>query len=242
MTGAPRDADSRAADPSAIDARGVEKAYRVGPRTVPALRGLDLLVQRGRFVMLEGRSGAGKSTLLNTLAGLDRPDAGEISLAGRRVTGASEDELVELRRTTVATIYQSFALLPLLTAEENVGVPLRMAGTPVRERDERVAELLEQVGLAKHAKQRPDELSGGQLQRVAIARALASRPQVLLADEPTGQLDTRTGNQIMGLLRELVDVDGVTALVVSHDRLLEHHVDEVLQLVDGRVVAGGAAA
>lgn len=218
-----------------IDMVDVHKTYRVGEHQVHALRGLSMQIPPGRFVMLKGRSGAGKSTLLNVLAGLDRPDSGEITLAGQRVTGASEDALVDLRRHTVATIHQSFALLPLLTAEENVGVPLRITAVPAAQRDARVAELLQRTGLSPHAKQRPDELSGGQMQRVAIARALAGSPRVLLADEPTGQLDSHTGRSIMALLRELVEADGVTALVASHDAMLEQYVDDVLSIVDGHL-------
>ncbi|MGH3444031.1 MAG: ABC transporter ATP-binding protein, partial [Nocardioidaceae bacterium] len=158
---------------------------------------------------LKGRSGSGKTTVLNLLSGLDRPDHGHISVAGRDLDHATDNELLALRREAVATIHQNFALLPLLTAEENVGVPLRIGLVPTRERDRLVAGLLERSGLSDHAKQHPDELSGGQMQRVAIARALAQQPRVLLADEPTGQLDTHTGRTVMALLRELVDTDGV---------------------------------
>lgn len=225
---------------SAIQLRGVCKTYRAGGREVPALRGVDLAVEQGTLTMVRGRSGAGKSTLLSLLAGLDATDDGEIEVAGQQVSSAGEDELVRLRRESVSVIYQDFALIPLLTAGENVGVPLRIAKAPARERDARVAELLERVGLAAHAKQRPGELSGGQLQRVAIARALATRPQVLLADEPTGQLDSHTARSMMDLLREVVDHDGVTILMATHDEMLEQHADAVFELTDGTITEASA--
>lgn len=221
---------------SAIRVRGLRKTYRAGGRDVSALRGVDLAVEPGTLTVIEGRSGAGKSTLLSLLAGLDTADEGDIVVARQQVSGAGEDELVRLRRETVALIYQDFALLPVLTAAENVGVPLRIAKAPARERDARVGELLERVGLAAHARQRPDELSGGQLQRVAIARALATHPRVLLADEPTGQLDSHTARSMMDLLREVVDQDGVTVLVATHDELLEQRADAVFGLADGVIV------
>ena len=221
---------------------GVHKTYGQGSTAVHALRGVDLVVPAGGLVALTGRSGAGKSTLLGLVAGLRRADTGRIVVAGTDVTAADDDALVGLRRDVVGVIYQDFALLSLLTAEENVGVPMRIRRTEAKERDRRVAELLDRVGLTGHARQRPDELSGGQQQRVAIARALANRPRVLLADEPTGQLDSETGVRIMELLGEVVREDGVTALVATHDPLIEEMADAVWHLEDGVVtetVGGG---
>jgi putative ABC transport system ATP-binding protein len=225
-----------------IDVEDVTKTYRRGKGEVQALRGASLHAQPGRLTVLKGRSGAGKTTLLNLLAGLDRADAGSITVAGTDVTAASDDTLVRLRRETVSMIYQHFALLPLLTAEENVGVPLRITRASRRERDARVAELVDQVGLTKHAAQRPAELSGGQLQRVAIARALVTDPEVLLADEPTAQLDSHTGTAIMELLHRLVTERGMTALVATHDPMIESLADAVLHLDDGVVLEHATVA
>lgn len=219
----------------AMHVHDVHKSYRHANVEVHALRGATLSVPRGRLVALKGRSGAGKSTLLNLIAGLHRADHGHIFVDGRDITAASDNDLIRLRRDTVGVIYQDFALLPLLTAEENVGVPLRITRTAPVERDARVAELLERMGLSKHAKQRPDELSGGEQQRVAVARALANQPRMLLADEPTAQLDSETGARIMTLLHELVQERGMTALVATHDPMLQRIADSVLHLTDGVV-------
>jgi len=218
-----------------IRVRDVHKTYRRGGADVHALRGVDLNVAAGQVLALTGRSGAGKSTLLNVMAGLLRVDRGTIEVDGLEVTAASESDLIGLRRDTVGVIYQEFALLPLLTAEENVGLPLRIARADVKQRDAAVAELLDRVGLRQHARQRPDELSGGQQQRVAIARALANRPTVLLADEPTGQLDSETGAQVMDLLRQLVDQEGTTAIVATHDPAVAAFADVVVHLHDGMI-------
>ena len=218
-----------------ISLSGVEKTYGQGPNAVHALRGVDLVVPGGQVVALTGRSGAGKSTLLNLIAGLRRADAGRILVGDTDVTAADERELIALRRDVVGVIYQDFSLLPLLTAEENVGVPMRIKRMDPRLRDERVGELLDHVGLSGHARQRPDEMSGGQQQRVAIARALANQPRVLLADEPTAQLDSETGVRIMKLLHDVVTEDGVTALVATHDPMIEEMADSVWHLEDGVV-------
>ena len=220
-----------------IRVRDLHKTYRRGDSEVQALRGVDLDVAAGHIVAITGRSGAGKSTLLNLVAGLLRADRGSIEVNGLLVTSAKDSELIALRRETVGVIYQDFALLPLLTAEENVGLPLRIARTDPKERDAVVAELLERVGLTQHARQRPDEMSGGQQQRVAIARALAHRPMVLLADEPTGQLDSETGAQVMDLLRRLVEEEGTTAVIATHDPAVAAFADAVAHLEDGRVGA-----
>jgi putative ABC transport system ATP-binding protein len=221
-----------------VTAEGVTRTFGTGRTATRALRGVSFTVPAGQLVALRGRSGSGKTTLLNIVGGLDRPDSGRVTVAGRDVTAMSERDRMGLRRTSVAFIFQSFGLIPILSAAENVGVPLRITGTPPRERDERVALMLDIVGLAGHARQRPGELSGGQQQRVAIARALAGRPDVLLADEPTGQLDSETAKQIMRLLRVVVQSEGVTALVATHDPNLIDIADSALLLADGQIQAG----
>ncbi|MDX3215763.1 ABC transporter ATP-binding protein, partial [Streptomyces sp. ME02-6991-2B] len=184
-------------------------------------------------VALKGRSGSGKTTLLNIIGGLDRADAGRVTVDGTVLTGLGERELLAMRRDRMGFVFQSFGLLPILSAAENVGVPLRLRNTPRREREERVALLLSLVGLEDHADQRPGEMSGGQQQRVAIARALANRPSLIIADEPTGQLDADTGRAVMELLRAVVHSEGVTALVATHDPTLLTLADRVLELRDG---------
>ena len=218
-----------------VSAEEVTKTFGRGPAASHALRGVTFTVATGQVVALCGRSGSGKTTLLNIVGGLDRADTGRVLVAGHDVTAMSEAERMKLRRGGVAYIFQSFGLIPILSAAENVGIPLRIAGRPAKEREERVKLLLDIVGLAQHAKQRPGELSGGQQQRVAIARALAGRPQLLLADEPTGQLDSETGKQIMRLLRAVVASEGVTALVATHDPNLINIADAVLTLEDGKI-------
>ncbi|HEY2523105.1 MAG TPA: ABC transporter ATP-binding protein [Streptosporangiaceae bacterium] len=216
----------------------VIRTFGSGHTATRALRGVSFTIRPGELVALRGRSGSGKTTLLNIVGGLDRPDQGTVQVAGQEVTALSERERLRLRRDSVAFIFQSFGLIPILSAAENVGVPLRIAGRPAAEREERVALMLDIVGLSPHARQRPGELSGGQQQRVAIARALAGRPDVLLADEPTGQLDSETAKQIMRLLRVVVRSEQVTALVATHDPNLIDLADRVLQLEDGQIQAG----
>jgi len=218
-----------------VDVRDVTRTYGSGPTATPALRGVSFTVGEGQLVALRGRSGSGKTTLLNVVGGLDTPDSGTVVVAGRDVTAMGDRDRMRLRRETVAYIFQSFGLLPVLSAAENVGVPLRISGVEPRQREERVSLMMSIVGLADHTKQRPGELSGGQQQRVAIARALATRPALLLADEPTGQLDQETGKQIMRLLRAVVRSEGVTALVATHDPALIDIADSVLYLVDGKI-------
>jgi putative ABC transport system ATP-binding protein len=216
----------------------VTRTFGTGHTATRALRGVSFTVPAGELVALRGRSGSGKTTLLNIVGGLDRPDQGRVQVAGQEVTDLSERDRLRLRRDSVAFIFQSFGLIPILSAAENVGVPLRIAGRPAREREERVRLMLDIVGLSPHARQRPGELSGGQQQRVAIARALAGRPDVLLADEPTGQLDSETAKQIMRLLRVVVQSEQVTALVATHDPNLIDLADRVLHLEDGEIRAG----
>ena len=221
-----------------VTVEGVTRTFGSGRTATRALRGVSFTVRPGQLVALRGRSGSGKTTLLNIVGGLDMPDEGRVWVGDSEVTSMSEHDRMRLRRTSVAFIFQSFGLIPILSAAENVGVPLRIAGLPPREREERVRLMLDIVGLGEHTKQRPGELSGGQQQRVAIARALASRPKLLLADEPTGQLDQETGKQIMRLLRAVVRSEGVTALVATHDPVLIGLADEVLHLEDGRITDG----
>lgn len=229
-------ADSATRDSSVIvSVSGVTRTFRGGV-PVHALRGVSLTIRRGHLVALVGRSGSGKTTLLNIIGGLDSPDAGEVSVAGRDVTRMSQRDRAMLRRGTVSFIFQSFGLIPMLSAAENIGIPLRIAAESARERDRRVQLLLSVVGLEEHARQRPNELSGGQQQRVAIARALACEPELLIADEPTGQLDSDTGRQIMRLLRTVVQAEGITALVATHDSALLELADDVLHLEDGMLV------
>ena len=220
---------------SAIEVHGVHRRFGTGQSAVEALRGVDLTVGEGELVAVRGRSGSGKTTLLNVIGGLDRPDSGRILVGGVNVTAMTDAEALALRRDSVAYVFQSFALIPVLTAAENVGLPLRLRHTPVVEREARVAELLEHIGLTPHARQRPGELSGGQQQRVALARALAARPRLLLADEPTGQLDSATGRDIMNLIRRIVDEDGMTVVVATHDPELLAVADCVVEIADGRL-------
>ncbi|MEV4574685.1 ABC transporter ATP-binding protein [Nonomuraea jabiensis] len=222
-------------DSPLVEVEGLRKVYRTGPKEVVALREVSFSVFPGELVAVRGRSGSGKTTLLNQIGGLDRPDAGRVVVAGHEVTAMSEDDLLALRRDVVGFVFQSFGLIPVLSAAENVGVPMRLLRTPSEEREARVRLLLALVGLEQHANQRPYELSGGQRQRVAIARSLANRPRLLVADEPTGQLDSQTGRQIMELLRALVRSEGVTALVATHDPSLITLADRVLEISDGVV-------
>ncbi|NUR40534.1 MAG: ABC transporter ATP-binding protein [Streptomyces sp.] len=216
----------------------VHKSYGRGAGVVHALRGVSLEVPRGELVALKGRSGSGKTTLLNIVGGLDAPDQGRVEVGGRDLAALDEDGLLALRRDHVGFVFQSFGLIPILTAAENVGVPLRLRRADARAREERVELLLSLVGLADHAAQRPTELSGGQQQRVAIARALANNPSLLIADEPTGQLDAETGHAVMELLRAVVRSENVTALVATHDATLLDLADRVLELGDGEIVQG----
>lgn len=218
-----------------IRVEGVARDYRSGDRVVHALREVSFSVGAGELVAVRGRSGAGKTTLLNLVGGLDRPTRGRIHVAGHDLTAAGPDELLALRRSTIGLVFQSFGLIPILSAAENVGVPLRLVRCPRAERESRVAMLLELVGLGGQAAQRPYELSGGQQQRVAIARALANDPPLLIADEPTGQLDSETGRSIMDLLRALVQARRMTALVATHDSALLQRADRVLELRDGQL-------
>lgn len=219
-----------------VDLRSVARTYGAGHGAVAALRDVSLQVPQGELVALIGRSGSGKTTLLNIVGGLDRPDQGEVMVDGLDVAKLGEAELERMRRETVAFIFQGFGLVPELTAAENVGLPLRLRRLPSADRERRAALLLELVGLAEHGEHRPDELSGGQMQRVAIARALAGSPRLLIADEPTGQLDTETGLAVMGLIRGVVEAEGMTAIVSTHDPVMIALADRAVRIDDGRLV------
>ncbi|CAM5542234.1 ABC transporter ATP-binding protein [Streptomyces spiroverticillatus] len=228
-------ATALAEDPM-VRVKDLHRSFGSGAAAVHALRGVSFDVPRGELVALKGRSGSGKTTLLNLVGGLDKADGGSIVVDGTDIGSLGESGLLEMRRDRIGFVFQSFGLIPILSAAENVGVPLRLRKTDPKEREERVALLLSLVGLADHATQRPTELSGGQQQRVAIARALANRPALLIADEPTGQLDAETGLAVMELLRAVVRSENVTALVATHDAQLLGLADRVMELRDGRIV------
>lgn len=230
----------RAEDGPIVEARALSREYRVGTSLVHAVQGVSLSIDRGELVAIRGRSGSGKTTLLSMIGGLDRPTSGEVLVDGQSVGAMGGQELVELRRRRIGFIFQTFGLLPILSAAENVEIPLRLVAADPREREERVQVLLRLVGLGERGGHRPYELSGGEQQRVAIARALANRPRLLLADEPTGQLDSHTGRAIMSLIRAIVRTEGLTAVVATHDPLLIDLADRVIELRDGRVVDGAA--
>jgi putative ABC transport system ATP-binding protein len=220
---------------SLVDITGLQKLYRMGDVEVRALRGVDLQISRGEFVAIMGPSGSGKSTLMNLLGCLDRPTAGRYLLDGRDVSGLGPDELAEIRLRTLGFVFQSFNLLPRTSAAENVELPLLYAGVGSRERRARALRALERVGLGGRADHRPNQLSGGQQQRVAIARAIVNEPRILVADEPTGNLDTRTSIEIMGLFQEL-QREAITVVLVTHEPDIARYAGRVLVMRDGKVV------
>ncbi|MFB9370165.1 ABC transporter ATP-binding protein [Kitasatospora sp. NPDC001664] len=219
-----------------VQVSDLRRSFGSGANEVHALRGVSFMAERGELTALKGRSGSGKTTLLNLVGGLDSATGGSIVIDGTDLSALDENGRLALRRDRIGFVFQSFGLLPVLTAAENVGVPMRLRRLPAAEREERVHTLLALVGLAGHADQLPSELSGGQQQRVAIARALANDPALIIADEPTGQLDSETGLAVMDLLRAVVHSQGVTALVATHDPTLMSQADRVLELHDGRIV------
>jgi putative ABC transport system ATP-binding protein len=223
-------------DPVIARTESVTRTFGIGRTEVRALRGVSLSVARGELVALRGRSGSGKTTLLSIIGGLDRPSSGRVEVAGQDVTAMDADARARMLRESVAFIFQAFGLIPILSAAENVGLPMRLARVDAAAREQRAAALLGLVGLDGRAGLRPYELSGGEQQRVAIARALANAPELLLADEPTGQLDSDTGGQIMRLLRSIVHDEGITAIVATHDPVLIGLADRVLDLKDGQLV------
>ena len=220
-----------------LRATALTRTYGAGGTAVHALRGVDLAVAPGELLVVRGRSGSGKSTLLHALGGLERPTSGQVHLGDAELTALPEDDLLRLRRERIAYVFQSFGLIPVLSAAENVEVPLRLLRVETAEREERVAAALAAVGLGQHTRQRPGELSGGQQQRVAIARALVARPSVLLADEPTGQLDSENATAMLELLAGLVHERGVAAVVTTHDPLIAERADRVVELRSGALVA-----
>jgi putative ABC transport system ATP-binding protein len=220
----------------AIRTIDLTRTFEVGEATVEALRGVSLEVRKGCFVALVGPSGSGKSTFLNLVGGLDRPSSGELWVDGVELSASEEQVLTEHRRRVVGFVFQSFNLLPRLTALENVALPLMFVGVPERERLDRARELLTQVSLSERLEHRPTQLSGGEQQRVAIARALVVQPAIILADEPTGNIDSATGAEIMTLLRRLNREQGVTLLLVTHDPEAAAFADRVVQLRDGQIV------
>lgn len=218
-----------------IETINLRKRYQVGDNSVHAVDGIDLKVGEGEFVCISGRSGSGKSTLLSLLAGLESPTDGEVKLLGEHLEAMNERERGRFRREHIGFIFQSYNLLPQFNAWENVAVPLEIRGIPLQERKEKAMEALEMVGLLDHAEHRPTELSGGQQQRISIARAIITRPGIIFADEPTGNLDSRTGTEIMDLLTGLFRQWGATFLVVSHDEDMNRYTDREVRLKDGKI-------
>ena len=225
-----------------LSARAVTKSYAMGKRTLEVLRGVSLEVARGDFLALRGASGAGKSTLLHLFGGLDAPNAGEIWFAGKNISTFPESALTTLRNRNIGFIFQAYHLLPELDALENVCLPARMARTPAADAEKRGRELLARVGLAERMDHKPYELSGGEQQRVAIARALINQPELILADEPTGNLDSHTGGEIIDLLVSLRTERNATLIIATHDAEVAARAPKVIQLVDGVVAGTGLAS
>lgn len=226
--------------PPLIELSGIERVFHLGDTPVQALHQLNVSIETGEYVAVMGPSGSGKSTLLNLLGLLDRPDAGTYRLEGRDVTTLTAEEQARVRSERIGFVFQSFHLVPRLTAAENIALPMTLAGIPPRERNQRVVQALKNYGLENRADHRPNELSGGQRQRVAIARALVMQPAVILADEPTGNLDRHTGEEVMRLLEEL-NAQGVTLIVVTHDLHLGERARRQLRMEDGRLKHDSAA-
>ena len=227
----------------AVQPSDVCRYYPMGGGIIRAVDGISLTIERGEFVALLGQSGSGKSTLLNLLAGLDRPSSGSVLVWGRDLAKMSSEELAAYRRNDVGMVFQAFHLIPSMTITENVELPMRFAEVDRAERGQRVRESLEQVGLGKRLEHRPSELSGGEQQRVSLARALANRPSLLLADEPTGNLDSRTGEDILNLIRDLSLSLGMTVVMVTHERALaERFAQRLVFLADGKLLSQEALA
>jgi len=216
--------------------KGVERSFQTGGRQLHVLKGIDMELKPNQLVMLRGRSGSGKTTLLNLIGGLDQPDKGEIYFKGHPFHRLNDDKRTRIRRKEIGFIFQSFALMPLLSAWENVELSLRMAGVPRSQWKSRVPHWLELVGLGKRMHHRPFELSGGEQQRVAIAKAIAHRPSLLLADEPTAELDSQMGAQVMAVFRQIIESEQVTICMTTHDPTILEVADHVYQMVDGKFV------
>lgn len=222
-----------------LEVRSLTKTYRVGQSTVQALRNVDFTATQGDFVVINGPSGSGKSTFLNLISAIDRPSAGDVVIQGGSTSALTERQLAQLRKELIGLIFQSFNLIPVLTAAENVEYPLLLQKLPRRERSSRVAGILSEVGLSDLGHRRPNELSGGQRQRIAIARALITRPKMVLADEPTANLDSETGAQVMGLMRRLNEEHCVIFIVVTHDPAVAGYAQRHIRILDGRLMEGG---
>ncbi len=223
-------------DETIVKTIDVTRVFRVDHNEVHALRGVNIEILPHEFVGLMGRSGSGKTTLMNLIGGLDHPTAGQVFVFGEDISGLSDNKLTNLRRHRLGFVFQSFALMPTMSAVENVELPLRLIGMSRRGRRQRVMEVLDLVGLTRWARHRPQELSGGQQQRVAIARALATRPGLILADEPTGELDSVSGRAIMELFRDIVRHEDVTVLMTSHDPVMREYVDYTYEMADGQIL------
>ena len=224
-----------------ISAANLTRIYQIGSQEVNALEGVSMDIYPSQFLALVGRSGSGKTTLLNLLAGLDTPSAGSVHFLGRDLSGVSPNELLEIRRHQIGFVFQSFGLIPLLSAFENVELPLRIAGVSGKARERMTWESLEIVGLTKRARHRPYELSGGEQQRVAIARAIVHRPPVILADEPTGELDSANAVSIFSLFKQMVKQERITVVVATHDVSLVNLADDIYELRNGILVNGATA-
>jgi putative ABC transport system ATP-binding protein len=220
---------------SAVEAENLHKSYVLGATAVGALRGVDLAIRAGEFVALMGPSGCGKTTLLNLMGALDTPSRGTLRVEGVALESLTEDQLADLRRDRIGLVFQFYNLIPTLSARENIEIPMQFKGTERRERRERALRLLERVGLKDRAEHKPAEMSGGEQQRVSIARALANQPALVLLDEPTGDLDSATGREIMALLRDLNEREQVTLVVATHDVLIAESSSRIIRLRDGRV-------
>ena len=219
-----------------LEAKTLRKQYQMGEITVNALAGVDFAVEKGEFVAVMGPSGSGKSTLLHLLGGLDTPSDGEVTLAGKRISLLDDDQVTLVRRRNVGFVFQFYNLLPTLTAKENVGLPLLIDGKKLKDYQTRIDELLELVGLSERRHHKPDQLSGGQQQRVAIARALVTNPDIVLADEPTGNLDSKSGREVLALLRRSCDEYSQTIVMVTHDPKAASYADRIVFLKDGQIV------
>jgi putative ABC transport system ATP-binding protein len=232
--------EARSTTAPLIEVKSASRAFKLGNEDVYAVKNVSMNIHRQSFVTLVGRSGSGKTTLLNMLAGLDHPTEGQILFEGKDMATLSEKEVIQMRRKRIGVVFQSFALLPLLSAYENVELPLRIAGLSARERSQRTEEALEMVGLTRRAKHRPFELSGGEQQRISIARAVGIKPDIILADEPTGELDSSNAGHIFGLFQEMSHDRGMTIVATTHDRTLLDMADHIYEISDG-VLAPRAA-
>ena len=220
----------------AIQVKNLYKIFRVGNEKVRALNGVDLTIYKGEFCAIVGTSGSGKSTMLNMLAGLEKPTKGEVIVAGEHLEKMNENQLVKFRREHVGFIFQSFNLLVTMNAIENVALPLTFRGVDKKTREAKAVEMLKLVGLPKHMKHRPNEMSGGQQQRVGVARALVLDPEIIFADEPTGNLDSRTSAEVLGLMRKVVTEKNQTMVMVTHDNHLAGFADRIFHIIDGKIV------